>query len=54
MCINYVIYGVIQKSNSENALVLRDMPGVAQTYLAHWQSRWDIGKVNRTGFVGES
>lgn len=30
-------------SNSENALVVRDMPSLAQTYLAHWQSRWDAG-----------
>lgn len=38
------------RSNSENALVLRDMPGVAQTYLAHWQSRWDIGKEWRSSY----
>lgn len=31
------------RSNSENALVVREMPALAQTYLAHWQSRWDIG-----------
>lgn len=29
--------------NSENALLLRDMPGVASQYLAHWQSRWARG-----------
>ncbi|MGP0897156.1 phospholipase D-like domain-containing protein, partial [Serratia sp. CY83726] len=38
------------RSNSENALVLRDMPGVAQTYLTHWQSRWDIGKEWRSSY----
>lgn len=32
------------KFNSENAVLLRDMPDIAQIYLAHWQSRWDIGK----------
>lgn len=31
------------ESNSENALVVREMPALAQTYLAHWQSRWDGG-----------
>lgn len=29
--------------NSENVLVLSDVPDVAQTYLQHWQSRWDGG-----------
>ena len=29
--------------NSENVLVIRDMPELAQTYLPHWQSRWDGG-----------
>lgn len=32
------------ESNSENALVVREVPALAQTYLAHWQSRWDGGK----------
>lgn len=31
------------ESNSENALVVRGVPALAQTYLAHWQSRWDGG-----------
>jgi len=31
------------RSNSENAVVLREVPEVAQQYLAHWQSRWDMG-----------
>ncbi|WP_339382230.1 phospholipase D family protein [Rahnella sp. CJA17(1/100)] len=31
------------RSNSENALVLHDVPDLAQTYLAHWQSRWQLG-----------
>lgn len=31
------------ESNSENALVVRDLPALAQTYLAHWQTRWDGG-----------
>lgn len=29
--------------NSENVVVIRDMPDVARQYLAHWQSRWDGG-----------
>jgi phosphatidylserine/phosphatidylglycerophosphate/cardiolipin synthase-like enzyme len=31
-------------SNSENALVLSEVPEVARQYLAHWQSRWDMGQ----------
>ena len=30
-------------SNSENALVIRDYPVLAETYLQHWQSRWETG-----------
>lgn len=30
--------------NSENALVVRGVPALAETYLSHWQSRWDTGK----------
>ncbi|MFT7774385.1 phospholipase D family protein [Roseateles sp.] len=30
--------------NSENVVVIRDMPEVARRYVAHWQSRWDLGK----------
>lgn len=29
--------------NSENVLVFNEVPEVAQTYLQHWQSRWDGG-----------
>lgn len=28
---------------TENVIVLKDMPDVAQHYLTHWQSRWDLG-----------
>ena len=30
--------------NSENLIVVRGMPEVSRRYLAHWQSRWDLGK----------
>ena len=30
--------------NSENVLVVWDEPVVAQRYLQHWQTRWEIGK----------
>lgn len=33
-----------EESNSENAVVLQDMPGVADIYLKHWASRWETGK----------
>lgn len=32
-------------SNSENVLVIRDYPVLANTYLQHWQSRWDTGTI---------
>lgn len=32
------------ESNSENAVVVRGVTSLAQTYLAHWQSRWEGGK----------
>jgi phosphatidylserine/phosphatidylglycerophosphate/cardiolipin synthase-like enzyme len=38
------------RSNSENALVLREVPEVAQQYLAHWQSRWDMGRDWRSSY----
>ncbi|CAI2012714.1 Phospholipase D precursor [Serratia entomophila] len=38
------------RSNSESIVVLREMPAVAETYLAHWQSRWDIGKEWRSSY----
>lgn len=31
------------ESNSENALVISGLPALAQTYMTHWQSRWDDG-----------
>jgi len=33
-----------ETANSENVIVIRDMPEVAKQYIAHWQSRWDLGK----------
>lgn len=33
-----------EQSNSENAVVLQDMSGVAELYLRHWTSRWDGGQ----------
>lgn len=33
-----------ETENSENVVVIRDMPEVSRQYLAHWQSRWDLGK----------
>lgn len=35
------------RANSENVLVIREMPEIASRYLAHWQSRWSQG-VDRT------
>lgn len=30
--------------NSENVVVIRNAPEVARQYLAHWQSRWNLGQ----------
>ena len=30
--------------NSENVVVIRGMPEVSGQYVAHWQSRWEVGK----------
>ncbi len=38
------------ESNSENALVVRGVPALAQTYLAHWQSRWDGGRDRHSSY----
>lgn len=35
----------VARSNSENVLVIRDYPILANTYLQHWQSRWDTGTI---------
>ncbi|MBK0167454.1 phospholipase D family protein [Klebsiella sp. S69] len=31
------------RNNSENVLVIRDNPALEETYLQHWQSRWEMG-----------
>lgn len=38
---NYTRAGA--RKNSENVLVIREMPEIASRYLAHWQSRWSQG-----------
>lgn len=32
-----------ETANSENVVVIRGMPEVSLQYMAHWQSRWDLG-----------
>ena len=32
------------RANSENAIVIRNAPDIAETYLKHWQSRWEQGQ----------
>ncbi|MHA1081399.1 phospholipase D family nuclease (plasmid) [Enterobacter ludwigii] len=31
------------KSNSENAILITEVPELAKEYLQHWQSRWQVG-----------
>lgn len=38
---NYTRSGA--RHNSENALVIHDMPALADRYVRHWQSRWNEG-----------
>lgn len=33
-----------ETKNSENVVVIRGMPEVASQYMAHWESRWKLGK----------
>ncbi len=33
-----------ETANSENVVVMRDMPEISRQYVSHWQSRWDLGK----------
>lgn len=37
-----------EKTNSENVVVIRGMPEVANQYAQHWQSRWDLGQAYPT------
>ena len=32
-----------ETENSENVVVLRDMPDIARQYVSHWESRWALG-----------
>ena len=45
---NYTRSGA--RHNSENALVIGDMPALADRYLRHWQSRWDAGTAYRLSY----
>ncbi|HEN4999240.1 TPA: phospholipase D family protein [Klebsiella aerogenes] len=38
------------RSNSENVLVIRDYPSLADIYLQHWQSRWGTGTIWGAGY----
>ncbi|QQX87703.1 phospholipase D family protein [Cupriavidus necator] len=37
-----------ETANSENVVVIRDMPEVSRQYIEHWQSRWELGKAYPT------
>lgn len=43
-------YSRAAESNSENVLVVWNDAVVAQRYLQHWTSRWDIGKEWRSSY----
>ena len=36
--------------NSENVLVLRNCPDIAQAYRKHWLSRWNQGRAWKSGY----
>lgn len=38
------------QANSENVMVVRDAPALAQTYLKHWESRWEEGQDWKTSY----
>ncbi|ELW2866249.1 phospholipase D family protein [Salmonella enterica] len=39
-----------ERYNSENAIVIRNQPELAQQYLEHWRSRWEQGKPWRSDY----
>lgn len=39
-----------ERSNSENVVVLWNVPDVATAYLSHWKSRWDQGKPYKSSY----
>ncbi|HGT6054034.1 TPA: phospholipase D family protein [Escherichia coli] len=41
---SYNFSAAANKSNSENAILIQDVPELAQQYLQHWQSRWQVGR----------
>ncbi|EAY6947815.1 phospholipase D family protein, partial [Salmonella enterica] len=41
---SYNFSSAANKSNSENAILIQDVPELAQQYLQHWQSRWQAGR----------
>ncbi len=40
---SYNFSSAANKSNSENAILIQDVPELAQQYFQHWQSRWQAG-----------
>lgn len=41
---SYNFTAAAAKYNSENVLVVWNVPTIAASYIAHWQSRWEQGK----------
>ncbi|EDX7636017.1 hypothetical protein C5I50_004208 [Salmonella enterica subsp. enterica serovar Thompson] len=41
---SYNFSSAANKSNSENAILIQNVPELAQQYLQHWQSRWQAGR----------
>lgn len=41
---SYNFSSAANKSNSENAILITEVPELAKEYLQHWQSRWQVGQ----------
>ncbi|MBQ0189246.1 phospholipase D family protein, partial [Enterobacter hormaechei] len=39
-----------ETKNSENAVVIWNMPKLAESFLEHWQDRWNRGRDYRSSY----
>ncbi|HBM8562094.1 TPA: phospholipase D family protein, partial [Escherichia coli] len=39
-----------ETKNSENAVVIWNMPKLAESFLEHWQDRWNQGRDYRSSY----
>ncbi|HBM8562194.1 TPA: phospholipase D family protein, partial [Escherichia coli] len=47
-CLNFT--KAAETKNSENAVVIWNMPKLAESFLEHWQDRWNQGRDYRSSY----